>query len=65
MKGPTKAKNNKKGAYKEKNEEKGPTNVKMKGKFFFLLCKHQKAPWAYESLNPALHPRGHYNMKSC
>ncbi len=41
-----------------KRSEMGPTKVKMKAKDpqFFLLCKYQKVPRAYESHNPALTP---------
>ncbi len=57
MKGPKKAKNDRKGAYNGKNEEKGAYKVQKEGnklskKFFSENIK--KVLRAYESLNPAV-----------
>jgi hypothetical protein len=58
MRGPTKAKFDRKGGLqRKKNEGKGPMKVKMKGRDTqkkFCSSNIKKVPRAYESLNPAL-----------
>ncbi len=57
MKGPTKAKNDRKGAYNGKNEEKGAYEGQNEGnklQKIFCSANIKKVPRAYETLNPAL-----------
>jgi hypothetical protein len=57
MKGPTKAKNDSKGAYNGKNEEKGAYEGQNEGnKLSKKFCSANiiKVPKAYETLNPVL-----------